>query len=197
MGWDESPSFAIQPEPCLIPYISPDILEKVIYQDLPNRTALLSMLQEFIVASRSRIPNPNMHIYHTKQGIQRFAETGRLQEIPEEIYRPFTVEERIRLLNAMLPYCDSDYYRLLKKPLEHITGNLHICVNGTAGYLLCTNSYHQNIYLVFEESSLLLAFLDYASSLSEKELYTGKETGKYIESVINELKNGGMRNETN
>lgn len=196
MGWDKSPGFVIQPEPCLLPYISPDMLEKIIYQDIQDRTLLLSVLQEFITTCRGRFLNKNMHLYHTKQGIQRFAETGRLQEIPEEICRPFTVEERIRLLHSMLQQCDFIYCRLLKKPLEHIPGNLHICVNSAAGYLLDTNGYHQNIYLVFEESSFLIAFLDYASSLSDKELYTGKETREYIENVMKGL-NGGTINETN
>lgn len=188
MGWDETPSYAIQPEPCLIPYITPELLERNIYPDIPGRENMIASLTNFIIKGRKRIPNNNMHHYHTRHGIKLFAETGRLQEIPQEIYHPLSPEERIFLLDSILPYCSGGYYRLLKKPLDRMSENVHLCVNSTTGYLLFTNICNQNVYLIFKEPGLLSIFHDYAESLSDKDLYTGEETAQYIKSVIQELK---------
>lgn len=188
MGWNDSPSYAIQPEPCLVPFITPEILENAILPDLPDREALIPHLQEYISVSRNRLPNSDSHLYHTKQGIEAFAQTGQIMEIPREIYRPLTIEERIFLLEALVEQCSHCDYRLFKKPLDQIPNNLHLCINTTSGYLLFTDIREQNIYLVIKEPGLLSAFLDYAENLDESLLSTAEDTVIYLRNVIRKLK---------
>ncbi len=188
MLWTDTPNYGLQPEPCIIPFVTPQLLENAVRKDLPCRDAILPRLQEYIDLTRSRLPSCSTHLYHTKQGIDAFARTGRITEIPSEIYRPFTIEERIFLLKELEKQCAWGTYRFLKKPLDQISDNLHLSVNTTSGYLLFTNIKKENIYLIIKEPGILSSFLDYAESLDDSVLSTKEEMILYLQSVIQKLK---------
>lgn len=190
MGWGMSLSYGIQAEPCLEPYITPEILERVVCNHLPRRNEMMDNIREFLAASKNRIPNPHMHAYHTQQGILHFLETGRLQEIPEEIYDPFNMEERLQMLEKMLQDVPTGVYRMLKGPLENLPLNLHLSFTSYNGYILFSNHAGKNIYLIIEESSMLSAFMDYASNLDESYICTPEETASFIREAIQKFKNG-------
>ncbi len=188
MAWADSSSYGIQPEPCIIPFITHELLENAIPECLPGREAMIPRLQEFISLARTKLTTCNKHMYHTKHGIDVFAKTGRVTEIPSEIYRPFTIKERIFLLEELKKQCVSGVYRLLKKPLDQISDNLHLSVSTSSGYLLFTNIKEENIYLIIKEPGILSAFLDYAESLDDSVLSTTDEMCLYLQDVIQKLK---------
>lgn len=190
MGWNLSPSYGIQAEPCLVPYITPEILERVVYKRLPMRDALMANIREFLASAKSRIPSSHMHAYHTRQGVLHFLETGRLQEIPEEIYCPFNLQERFQMLENMLQYMSAGIYRMLKGPLENLPLNLHLSFTSYNGYILFRNHAGKNIYLIIEESSMLSAFMDYASNLDESYVCTPEETASFIREAMQKYKSG-------
>ena len=142
--------------------------------------------------NRQKIKNGNIYVYFTKKGFADFVATGRIREIPDSFYRPFTVEERIWLLRQIVPYCRQSFYRLLKKPLNQLSENLHLCVNGSSGYLLFNNIHNRTICLVLNESSILTTFWDYLQNLDEHQLYSGEETAAFIERLISQLKTGSF-----
>ncbi|MDO4340417.1 MAG: hypothetical protein Q4C91_20400 [Eubacteriales bacterium] len=185
--WNNTPCYIIQPKPYLLPHITPELLEAVVSPTFQGRDDFIPYFRQFLASVSSRIFGQNMHLYHTRQGIELFARTGRILEIPEEICRPFTPTERIFMLKSMLPYCRDGLYRLLKKPLEQISDNLHLCINSFSGYLLCTNVLNQNICLVINESTLLSAFLDYAEHMDVNVLSSPEETEDYIKTIISKL----------
>lgn len=188
MLWTDDISYSIQPEPCVIPFITPEILESAVLPDLPGRDGLMPKLQEYVTLANSKLSFCNSHLYHTKQGIDMFAKTGRVTEIPYELYRPFTIEERIFLLGELERQCARGLYRLLKKPLDQISDNLHLFVNPTAGYLLFTNINKEHVYLIIKEPGILSSFWDYAESLDDSVLSTSDEMILYLHTVINKLK---------
>lgn len=188
MGWGLTPSYEIQAEPCLVPYITPSILEHVVYQEIPGRDGLLENIKSFIKTSRERIPNPNMNTFHTCHGIERFLKTGRLQEIPKDIYAPFSMAERVQMLESILPYIHTGMYHILKGPLENLAPNLHLSFTRYNGYILFSNHKGENIYLIIEESSILSAFMDYVSNLDEDDIYTPEETAFYLHGLIKKYK---------
>lgn len=189
IGWDSFLTYTIQPEPCLIPFITPEFLEKVVSPLLPDRNILMNVWEKYIESAASRIHDPNLHIYYSSKGILKFAETGRLSEIPDSIYRPFTIEERIFLLESLYRHCITIPWRIMKEPLKYISPNFHLCINDASGYLLFNNASRQQLFLIIEEPSLLSAFLDYAESLDDNGLlYTAEETANFIKEVIVKLK---------
>lgn len=188
IGWGRTPSYAIQPEPCLIPFITPQMIENVIYPNIPGRSLLVSQLQNFISESRQRINSRNSHIYHTKNGLISFAKTGRMSEIPNEIYSPFTKKQRILLFQQLLTAFRTSGFWLLKGPLEFLPNNFHLYVTETSGYLLFSNCRKRNIYLIFQEPSMVFAFSDYASCIDiNNHLASEEESSRFIAELINEL----------
>lgn len=187
MAWNQSTSYIVQSEPCLIPYITQKMLEDAIYPGFPERSAMLDRIWEYIVKSKSHIPNKNMHFYHTRYGIREFAKTGRISEIPSTFYRPLTPEERKYLLTQLASHCHDCNYHLLKHPLDSIPKNIHICVNEFSGYLLFTNAQNEHTYLIIQEPGLLSDFFDYTESLAEKHLETAEETEAFLREIINEI----------
>lgn len=187
LGWENS-SWGIQPEPCTIPYITEEILEAAVYPELPGREMLMPHIWNYIENARSWTPNKNLHLYHTPEGIRHFARTGRITEVPENLYRPLTPEERKFLLTKLHDNISQSGCRLLKKPLTDVPVHFHLCVNETSGYLLFRNIRGDNVYLIIQEPGFLADMQDYIKSLDDRVLAAAGETAEFIQQVIDEIR---------
>lgn len=175
--------YSLQPEPCIIPFLTPDLVDRVIRSDLPGRTELLSLLNDFLRHRKDSVFTENYHIFHTAPGLRRFMETGRSYEIPEDLYVPFSPEDRKLLLYRLSPLFPERYH-LLRGPLENLPQNFHLWVSASNGYIMFTNRKKETIYLLFTEPGLLTSFIDYLGNLEKKYLYTGEECQHLMEELL-------------
>ncbi len=180
-----SSSYLLLPEACFTPFISDEILAHALSPEISDRNKLLNFFSTFFKYTLNNLEN--MHVYFTKKGIRRFAETGLLREIPSDFYRPFLPSERLDMLQKLLYTCSQENYRMLKQPLEQLPVNLHLCVNETMGYFSFNNTEDQTTYLIFNETGLLSVFLDYLESLQDSSFYTSEETCNFIKHEIDNL----------
>ena len=187
MGWDKRVSYALQPEPCLLSFLTPEIMEAAVWSQLPGRAEMLQIAGRFIENARIRVEKGINHFYCTKEALDRFAMDGCLPEVPSEIYRPLLTEERIKLIKEAIPLCQKGVFRFMKPPLDHLAANLHLCINEKEGYLLFRNMSGKNVYLIMHDRKLLLAFWDFLSSMDDRLLYTEKETEDYFIKVLRRL----------
>lgn len=185
VGLNVAGSYLLQPEACFVPFISDSLLDAALSHNLSNRAHILEVLRAFLHTSEKRLSN--LHVYFTEKGIRRFIETGRLKELPSSFYRPLLPEERLQMLQALLPVCYRGHYRMLKQPLDQLPVNLHLCVNDNMGYFSFDNMENQSTYLMLNETGLLSVFLDYMQSLDDSSFYTPEETGNFIKSIIQNL----------
>lgn len=175
--------YSLQPEPCIIPFLTPDLVDRVIRSDLPGRTELLSLLNDFLRHRKDSVFTENYHIFHTAPGLRRFMETGRSYEIPEDLYVPFSPEDRKLLLYRLSAFFPERYH-LLRGPLENLPQNFHLWVSASNGYIMFTNRKKETIYLLFTEPGLLTSFIDYLGNLGKKYLYTGEECQHLMEELL-------------
>ncbi len=175
--------YSLQPEPCLIPFLTPDLVNRLVISELPEREKLIPLLNEFLKQRQFTLSDGNYHIFHTRNGIRRFMETGRVYEIPEELYLPFPPEDRKLLLYRLSQFIP-ERYRILRGPLENLPQNFHLWVSASNGYLMFTNRKKESIYLMFTEPGLLTAFMDYLQNIDEKYLYTAAESRSFIEKFL-------------
>ena len=185
-----APNYILQPESCFTPFISEKIIENALRSQIPNREQILPMIKCFFKEAIHTIKDQDMHIYFTENGIEHFIYTGCLCEIPYEFARPFLPEERLLMLKALLPYCLSGHYHLLKKPLDQLPINLHLCVNTQSGYLSFENSNGQTMYLLINEPGFLSIFIDYIENLNNEYnsyIATPEETANFIKKEIEKL----------
>ena len=183
LGQSTEINYAIQPEPCLVPFITPDLVEKYVRADLPNRKSLIPMLNHFLSLQKKAVLSDNFHVYHTLEGIRSFLETGKIYEIPEGLCIPFSPEDRTLLISRLLQNPKKNY-QLLRGPLQHLPHNFHLYVSPSGGYLLFTNRLNQTVYLLFEEPGLLAAFLDYLNHLDINYLYTYEQMQALILELV-------------
>lgn len=183
MQTDAGKTYLLQPEPCLAPFLTPDLVEKYLYPDLPNRETLILTLSEFLEKRRRKILQPDFRILLTVDGIREFLKTGRVYEIPQGICPPFESEDRKLLVSRILSDTPGNYL-LLRGELQILPHNLHLLACSSGGYLLFTNRLDQTVYLVFEEPGLLSAFLDYLGSLEPEQLYTAEQSAKILKDLI-------------
>ena len=128
--YDQNDLIGIQPEPCLTPFFTGNLLHEIFNYDLPQADAILAAAEQAFQMNMVKIQNEQFLIYSTREGLLQFAKTGLTDEIPEIFYHPLTVEQRIEILNGVRQCCETGVYRFLQKPLSHLPHNLHFCIRG-------------------------------------------------------------------
>ncbi len=150
--YDQNDLIGIQPEPCLTPFFTGNLLHEIFNYDLPQADAILAAAEQAFQMNMVKIQNEQFLIYSTREGLLQFAKTGLTDEIPEIFYHPLTVEQRIEILNGVRQCCETGVYRFLQKPLSHLPHNLHFCIRGTMGSMVFRNNTGQIIVLNIEET---------------------------------------------
>lgn len=183
-------NYLLQPEACFTPFISDEIVNHALLPELSDRDQFFKVIKDYFASiSRIIIDQPTL-VFFTKNGIDRFIETGCLREIPDGFARPFLPEERIQMLEAFLPYCRNGVYHMLKAPLDQFPVNLHLCINDQLGFLTFENAAGETLYFIINEPGFLMLFIDYMESLEAKKdscLFSPEETEKFIQSKIDLL----------
>lgn len=175
-------AYGLSAEPCLIPYLSESLFARYFRSDLLAQEELLRSLENYI-GSFSRI---TLHNYFTREGARRFLQTGRMHEVPEEIYSPIAYPDRIMLLKQLrTALLNGRDIRLINAPLDRFPLNLHIFSSADLGYILFSGSEKKLHYLLLKEQNLLNAFYDFAAYLEDDALLcTPEETDAFLRELI-------------
>ena len=184
LDWYASQTYVLQSEACLIPFITDEMLSKYIILNKEEKQKLLPFIKSFIASRKSTLSNENMRIYHTQKGVLDFLASGRLLEIGDDFYHPFSLSDRFGLLHSLYSHLSLGYSFLLQGNLKELPHNFHLCVNASVGYLLFLDCYGKQNYLLFREPVFLSIFLDYLASLDEKHLCSREEYQSYLEKVL-------------
>lgn len=179
---DTSCIYSLSADPCLLPTLTPDLIDKYVRKDMPGHEALVEDFKIYLKA----LSSTHSHLYFTKNGVMNFLTTGRLHEIPNDMYHPIAFPDRIRMLRRFCDFVNSTRdIRLLKGTLEKFPLNLNLCTASNYGYLMFSTFGGKLSYLLLQEQNLLTSFFDFAYSLEESDmLETKEETLQFLNSVI-------------
>jgi len=177
----------IQPEACLTPFITKDILLDRFNHDLPQSDYMITSLAAIFAKNKTRISHDNFRIYFTERGALHFAETGLIEEFPDEFYHPFTISQRIYLLKKIQMCCEKDFYRILREPLRQLPENLHLCVRENDCELTYNTNNGKTVFLIICENQLFEIFNDYLSNMDESNYYTPQEAIAILQRIIDKL----------
>lgn len=187
--YDQNDLIGIQPEPCLTPFFTGNLLHEIFNYDLPQADAILAAAEQAFQMNMVKIQNEQFLIYSTREGLLQFAKTGLTDEIPEIFYHPLTVEQRIEILNGVRQCCETGVYRFLQKPLSHLPHNLHFCIRGTMGSMVFKNNTGQIIVLNIEETCLVSIFRDYLEHMNPASYCSTEKATELVDQIINDLQN--------
>lgn len=177
--------------PCLTQYMDYDLLNRVFFPEIPGREGLI----------KSILDNYNMdqfdvHNVCTEQGLRYFMEHGILTIFPYPIYRPFTMNERIMLLEQLIHSIDKGYYtqRFLKKQIMHKYPVVQINlfedeISAYVSVLLIEGKELNTQRLIFRHPGILQCVKDYFEVVKhERFTYTKEESREILVKVVEEYR---------
>lgn len=184
---DDEYLIGIQPEACLTPFLDEDILQNNFNHNLPHAADILSAAQNLFTRYAKNIADGKFIIYFTEYGLIQFQKYGTFAEIPKNFYQPLTIPQRIHVLHEVLECCHRGIYRILKKPLNNLAQNLHLCIRGRDGFLNYQTNSGETICMAIYEPSMLQLFQDFLEHMDEDIYCTVDEAKKILTELIQQL----------
>lgn len=104
--------FNMEAIPCLMPFMTKEILERCIITDVISMEEAMGLLDMDQHSLEKLNQQKSMSFFFSEEGVQQFLEEGRVGTVPSSIYRPLEPEDRVWLLERL--------YQALEE--ESITG---------------------------------------------------------------------------
>ncbi len=182
-------SHVLEPQPCFAWYYTDDLIEKHLRSEVENRDEVLKLLICYYANHKASNKRP-ISIFSI-DGLYDFAHTGILADLPTPFALPFSVEERITLLNKLKHEISNGNYEVYAADPSKL--QIPICsiqIFHTKGMdLYSSNNNGMISSSVIEEKSITEAFYDFFESLPGSSLvHTKDETIKIIDSAIERCK---------
>lgn len=180
----EHPGFSFQREPCFTPLLPHSFPEKYLVKSMPDREAFVCSVKKYIQQKAEAVKSVSTDFIFTENGIRKFLQTGRIFELPEDIYNPIDPSDRALVIRNLINACQNLKYRMLLPDAPIAASTLCIYVTAHNGYLLFSSADGNLVYLNLEEPSLLTAFYDYLGSMEEELFYTKEETLSILKKLL-------------
>ncbi|MGN1416885.1 MAG: helix-turn-helix domain-containing protein [Oscillospiraceae bacterium] len=161
---------SLEYQPCLTRYLTWDIISARI-KDIPERDYILKTLDgSFFTPEQLEATNNQIAVnVFTRMGLENFAETGVMVNLPGQLLEPLSAEERIRVLTEMKKDVGS-YYKMIDKNKLAVPDFIQIIyLNNQSCIISCTME-NRNFCGIINEHSLCASFEDFIRSLYESGL---------------------------
>ena len=173
-------------QPCLSTFLTEDMVEKYVRPDLPGRDEIIRL---GCARVRQLSSMENHSCIFSRSGMEDFAQTGVISDIPSQYALPLEIPDRIRILKSMYCACEEDleFLRLTNPITFRLSRYFFAALRGDDSLTFCgvdaANSTFN--YIEITEPSFLEAFRDFYQYLPESGLICSKEeTLKAIEESI-------------
>lgn len=177
----------IQPEACILPFLCRDLLEDIFNYDIPGADSVISMADTLFNNNMQLINDEKFIIYFTEYGMTRFLQEGLFEEIPQTFYHPLNIAQRIRILREIAQCCHNGSYRILKKPLNHLSENLRMCLCGNTCSLTYQTNSGDHMCFAITEPFILQIFQEFLTNMDPDVYYKSEEAEQIIYRMIEQL----------
>lgn len=185
----EDPEYYYSSLPCILPLLPPKTIEKHICREFianahDNTADVFKTIYDYIDAIRERYLNKTFNKISllSESGIRSFIKTGRISDIPMELYTPLTEQERKQALLDFsgLPTLK---FRVLKEELSAPEGMLSIEVMDDALFIVFLVPGKGLCFLYINEPGVLLAFRNFFNNLSREDFYSEEESREIVRRI--------------
>lgn len=177
----------IQPEACILPFLRRDLLDDIFNRDIPMADSVIAMADTLFLNNMQLINDGKFLIYFTEYGMSRFLQEGLFEEIPPAFYHPLNIEQRIRILREIAKCCYNGSYRILRKPLNHLSENLRMCLCGNTCSLTYQTNSGDHMCFAITEPFILQILQDFLTNMDPDVYYTPDEAKAIIDRMICQL----------
>ncbi len=179
---DQVSGYDFQMTPCVIPYLTQEILEKYVKKNLPGRKVFLDRLWEYI----QELSSQDVTYICSMDGVLEFLENGEISEIPSELYDTPEWSDRVETVQKMLQTSFAKGLRILKKNIGRLDAQVYMFITSKCGTLRFPTISQQIINICIQEPGMVFTFFDFCENLDPALFYTLEEAKEIIEKKIRE-----------
>ncbi len=173
-------AYSLQYEPCWGFFYSMDMVEKQLLKEIPNREEIITFFSHHR-QQVSLLEGPmRCTAFFTMEGLEYFLSTGRLSELPSEIYHPLSLQQRAELFRRMvsciqkgnfLPFLvRPQKFRLPRKLTFFVADEQHLCCS-------CSHPVYGPVSVTLREKSVVYSICDFLEYMLETDMvYSRKES---------------------
>lgn len=174
---ERSTGYSLQMEPCFMPVLTKETLQKYVRKDLPGREIFLVQLQDYT----RQLAKQKMIYICSMEGILRFLQNGRIPEIQDGLYEIPSVSDRIQIVKALLAPERATRLRILKNSIGNTETPVYLYITPKTGTLRLPLATDQMVNLQIQETGMLEAFYDFCENLDEEMFYSFEEAEQIVE----------------
>lgn len=175
-----------QPSPLIL--LDAEILEHVLRKDILNRDTILKQIHIY----QKNMQSQQGIFYFTRSGLDLFARNGIYSELKSYTTKPFSVDDRIHILNKILAHNKQGAQKYIMINERYLNPNPHFSLAIKEPNTTIIQIKHDNgdtRFCEFHENTLYDAFLDFFTSMPLHQFALSlEETNTYIRQLIKELK---------
>lgn len=181
-----SKGFEFQQQPCFMPLMPVEFVDKYLVEELPNREEILKAAKDYLRMFQDCKEKESWSwtIMFTKEGVEHFFKTGEYYEIPKEIYRKPDREDKKILIKNLIMACQAGHYKMLRPEASIAKCKINLYTTNKKGYLMFKTAENQMLWLNMGEHGILHAFNDYMAALDEKNFYPVEETLEILREIL-------------
>lgn len=178
----------LESQPCMVPYADPEILDRLLCPEIPRRE---DMIREILTYGALLREQPYIGLYY-EEGLELFARTGFILDLPQGYSLPATVDIRRTVLERLYADCAGDRHtlRIAKPQRLRLPQNVVVAVREYVGthFVLPEGESNQYCNLQVDEATITQAFLDFITATAASDsVYTKEETLAIIRRAMESL----------
>lgn len=182
----KSKGFEFQQQPCFMPLMPVEFVDKYLVEALPGREVFLKATEDYLRMFQKHLEEGNWSwsIMFTQEGVEDFLKTGEFYELPGEIYRKPGEEDKKKLVRNLITACRSNYYKMLRPEASLAKSKINVYTTNKKGCLMFKTAGKQMVWLTLGEHGILHAFNDYLASLEADNFYSSEETVEILTDLL-------------
>lgn len=181
-----SREIVIGTQPCLTPFLTNDICERYMCRDHTEIRPFVEQYLTYLTWWRKHIRNLTKDIVSI-DGVRQFLATGRIHEIPEAYYTPFSKEDRLQIVRSWLASLSPDNVHFLKEDSGLVNSGLTLTSSPTFFIISLVRENRSHIFFS-KEPSTTSCFWDYFSNLDDRIYMPFSEGKQRVQKIIEQFR---------
>ena len=179
---------SIEFQPCLTKYLTLDVIKERLV-DVPEKAEIIETLQRafFAKADVEHTYYQQSVCYYSQKGLENFARTGMMLNMPGHLLTSFSVNERLSILNEMKKDIGKNFKMLDSHNLQ-VPDFIQIIMLKNQKCLISCLMNKNKFCCILSEQSLYSAFYEFINALDDRDFtLCDEESLKAVDKCIREL----------
>lgn len=179
---------SVEFQPCLTKYLTFDIIQNR-FTDMPGKEILIESIASsfFTEEELNRTMSQKTTCYYSIRGLENFAQTGSMRNMPGNLLDPLSIKERIIILKQMKADIGKGY-KMIDPEKLNVPEFIQIILFKNQKCLISCLMEEKNFCCILSEPSLYSAFFEFINDLDDRDfVLSNEEATKAVDKCIQQL----------